>query len=260
MKILSIGRGENCNIYLDDQNISRRHAQLRIYPTGRMEIVDFSQNGTFINNVRVQPNAPTPVTRQDVVSFAHTRLLDWSLVPDPVRPYRIGGIVLAVICAIAVAWWGITAVVDAMRNTLDADAAALAAAVDSATNAVNRVDVTPQVEEPVVEGTTRSPTSTDTVVTPEPDSTPAQPVATPTTRETKVQTPATKAKKTAKKPKTTGTAQEKTATVDKDKDKNRSDSEEATGTEPQGGTATETPAVNTSVSKPESTPDTTKRN
>lgn len=115
MKILSIGRGDNCNIYLDDQNISRRHAQLRIYPTGRMEIVDYSQNGTFINNVRIQPNAPTPVKRDDVVSFAHTRLLDWSLVPDPLKPWRIGGIAVAVLAVIGLAWWGISAGVNAFN-------------------------------------------------------------------------------------------------------------------------------------------------
>lgn len=175
MKILSIGRGENCNIYLDDQNISRRHAQLRIYPTGRMEIVDYSQNGTFINNVRVQPNAPTPVTRRDVVSFAHTRLLDWKLVPDPLRPYRIGGMVVAAVCVVLLAWWGISSLIGAMRSTLDADAARVAA-MDSVARSVERVEA--PVVEPMVEPTPAPDTvATDTVKAPAPA--PAPPVATP---------------------------------------------------------------------------------
>jgi pSer/pThr/pTyr-binding forkhead associated (FHA) protein len=40
MRTLSIGRGEGCDIFIDDYRISRRHALLKIYPFGKMEIVD----------------------------------------------------------------------------------------------------------------------------------------------------------------------------------------------------------------------------
>ena len=156
MKILSIGRGDNCNIYLDDQNISRRHAQLRIYATGRMEIVDYSQNGTFINNVRLQPNAPTPVKRDDVVSFAHTRLLDWNLVPDPLKPWRIGGIVAAVLVGAGLAWWGISAGVKAFNAHYAQPSVTESAITDSVATDASGI-ATMSAAEPAVEPSVASP-------------------------------------------------------------------------------------------------------
>ena len=88
MKVISTGRGEDCHIIFPDNVISRRHAILKIYATGKMEIVDMGQNGTFVNGVKLTPNTPYPVSRKDVVSFAHVRQLDWTQVPDQSRWYR----------------------------------------------------------------------------------------------------------------------------------------------------------------------------
>lgn len=88
MKVISIGRGEDCHIIFPDSVISRRHAILRIYATGKMEIVDIGQNGTFVNGVKLVPNTPYPVSRKDVISFAHVRQLDWTQIPDQSRWYR----------------------------------------------------------------------------------------------------------------------------------------------------------------------------
>lgn len=88
MKILSIGREGDCTIILDDSMISRHHAILKIHATGKMEIVDMGQNGTFMNGVKLTPNIPYPVSRKDVISFAHVRQLDWSQVPDNFKRYR----------------------------------------------------------------------------------------------------------------------------------------------------------------------------
>lgn len=88
MKVISIGRGEDCHIVFPDNVISRRHAILRIYATGKMEIVDMGQNGTFVNGVKLTPNTPYPVSRKDVISFAHVRQLDWTQVPDQSKWYR----------------------------------------------------------------------------------------------------------------------------------------------------------------------------
>lgn len=101
MKVISIGRGEDCHIIFPDNVISRRHAILKIYATGKMEIVDMGQNGTFVNGVKLTPNTPYPVSRKDVVSFAHVRQLDWAQIPDQSRWYRyamygVAGIVLIV--------------------------------------------------------------------------------------------------------------------------------------------------------------------
>lgn len=90
MKIITIGRSTDCDIVFPDNVISRRHALLKIYATGKMEIVDVGQNGTYINGIRLTPNKAYPVTRKDVISFAHIRQLEWSGIPNPYRYYRYG--------------------------------------------------------------------------------------------------------------------------------------------------------------------------
>ena len=90
MKILTIGRDESCNIVLSDSTVSRRHAILKIHATGKMEIISMGQNGTFVNGVKLKSDTAYPVTRKDVVSFAHVRQLDWNQIPDVQRYYRYG--------------------------------------------------------------------------------------------------------------------------------------------------------------------------
>lgn len=103
MKIITIGRGEDCNIILSDPVISRKHALLKIYPTGKMEIVDMGQNGTYVNGVRLAPNTPYPVTRKDVISFAHVRQLDWKAVPDNMLyiKYILAGVTVVLLLVLA---------------------------------------------------------------------------------------------------------------------------------------------------------------
>lgn len=102
MKIISIGRSEECDIIIEDDLVSRRQAIIKIYPLGKMEIVDFGKNGTFVNGIRLSNNKPYPVTRKDVVSFAKVRQLNWSDVPDVTRPYRIGALAVLAVIAIVV--------------------------------------------------------------------------------------------------------------------------------------------------------------
>lgn len=104
MKIIVIGRGDDADIRIDDELISRRHATIRMLPMGRMEIRDLSKNGTFVNGIRLAVNKPVRVTRKDVVSFARVSQLDWKEVPDPTRPYRIAAIAVAAIIAALVAF------------------------------------------------------------------------------------------------------------------------------------------------------------
>ena len=94
MKVLLIGRGDNCHIQIEDSRVSRQHALLKLYPLGKIEIVDQSTNGTAVNGVRIKANVPKRVTRGDVVTFAEAVKLDWSQVPDPSRIYKIGGCAL----------------------------------------------------------------------------------------------------------------------------------------------------------------------
>ncbi len=107
MKVVTIGRGPECDVVVNHELVSRRHALLKLYGNGKIEIVDVGRNGTFINNVQLKPNVPTPVSRKDVVSFAHVKQLDWKQVPDVLRPAKITGGILAALAIIALLVWGI---------------------------------------------------------------------------------------------------------------------------------------------------------
>ncbi len=82
-KIYTIGREEGCDIVIPDTTdiISRLHATIRVEDNDKIFIIDQSLNGTYINGMKMSSNVEIPVTREDVVSFAHIYNLDWSLVP-----------------------------------------------------------------------------------------------------------------------------------------------------------------------------------
>lgn len=104
MKTIKIGRGNDCQIFLEDAKISRNHALLKIDSFGKMEIVDMSSNGTFVNGLKVPQGKPYPVSRKDVVSFAGTETLNWSLVPNPMKYVAWAAVAVAVIAAIVIAF------------------------------------------------------------------------------------------------------------------------------------------------------------
>ena len=95
MKIITIGRGENSHIIIDNPLISRQHAILKIFGNGKMTIVDKSSNGTSINGSPIKRERECAVSRKDVVTFAGVSQLDWKEVPDPLKVYKIIGLVLA---------------------------------------------------------------------------------------------------------------------------------------------------------------------
>ena len=106
MKALSIGREQGCDIIINDSTdvISRRHAILNISSSGKITIVDQSRNGTYVNGIRISQNVPVPVTRKDIISFAHVAKLDWNAVPksNSTMSYIIMGIVgvLVITCGL----------------------------------------------------------------------------------------------------------------------------------------------------------------
>jgi len=62
-----VGRGQDCEILIDDKKISRKHAQLKII-SGRLEVTDLdSSNGTFINGKKI--SKASKLANGDVVSF-----------------------------------------------------------------------------------------------------------------------------------------------------------------------------------------------
>lgn len=103
-KILTIGRGAQCDICINDSTdvVSRNHAILEIKSNNKYFIIDQSRNGTYVNGMRITPNEKVPITRDDVVSFAHIRELDWSLVPKSNNLSLWLGLAAAVVLALIV--------------------------------------------------------------------------------------------------------------------------------------------------------------
>ena len=73
MGLISLGRGPEETLRLDDDFASTRHARLRQDESGTWLIEDLqSTNGTFLNGERV--GAPTPVRRGDDIRIGRTHL------------------------------------------------------------------------------------------------------------------------------------------------------------------------------------------
>ena len=96
MKIIKIGRDSSCNIQLEHDMISRNHAILRIHQTGKIELISMGTNGTKLNGILIRPNVVYKVKRSDMISFAGKYQLDWGMIPDPLKKYRIIGISLLI--------------------------------------------------------------------------------------------------------------------------------------------------------------------
>lgn len=102
-KIYTIGREENCDIVISDSTdvISRLHATIRVEANDKMFLIDQSRNGTYINGMKMTSNVEIPITRKDVISFAHIHELDWSLIPKPEKNWT-KSILIALVCIAAV--------------------------------------------------------------------------------------------------------------------------------------------------------------
>lgn len=102
MTIITIGRGLENKMIIDEPEISRLHAMVRIDSLGKLWIIDKSTNGTYINGIRIASNVPVPVSRKDDVSFAKVRHLDWTTIPDPSRKIKIGALAALAVIALVV--------------------------------------------------------------------------------------------------------------------------------------------------------------
>lgn len=85
MRTIKIGRGSNNHVVVDDPNeqVSRLHAEVRLYRDGRITLVDRSSNGTWVNGLRLDKDKEYPISQRDRVVLAHIFQLDWNLVLDP---------------------------------------------------------------------------------------------------------------------------------------------------------------------------------
>src|SRR5687768_10345668 len=86
LKAVTIGRGLDCDIWLDDPILSRRHCQLEPALEGDgWAIIDLdSRNGTYVNAIRVM--ARRPLNHKDVITIGKTHLIFHAHGYVPPRP------------------------------------------------------------------------------------------------------------------------------------------------------------------------------
>lgn len=70
-ELTTIGRTNGNDLIISGRTVSRRHAKLWFdAPSGRWYLADIqSANGTFVNNVRLQPNQAVPLNDGDILNF-----------------------------------------------------------------------------------------------------------------------------------------------------------------------------------------------
>jgi ABC transport system ATP-binding/permease protein len=68
-KVMKIGRRPDNDIVVEDLGVSKQHAELRLSPTGRYQIIDLgSHNGTFVNGTRVNE---AELNDNDIIAIGH---------------------------------------------------------------------------------------------------------------------------------------------------------------------------------------------
>jgi ABC-type multidrug transport system ATPase subunit len=75
-RVVKIGRRPDNDVVVADLGVSKQHAELRLTPTGRYQIIDLgSHNGTYVNGVRVNE---ADLSEDDIVSIGRStfRLAD----------------------------------------------------------------------------------------------------------------------------------------------------------------------------------------
>ena len=67
--VITIGRGADSSIKLDDENVSRRHAEIE-WAEGRPRITDLgSSNGTRVNGAKIGPHRPVSLKEGDTIGI-----------------------------------------------------------------------------------------------------------------------------------------------------------------------------------------------
>jgi hypothetical protein len=73
--LMSIGRGADCDVVLQETHASRRHAELRRQGDQWLILDVGSTNGTFVGDVRLQPNVPQVLQPNVPVTIGGTRFV-----------------------------------------------------------------------------------------------------------------------------------------------------------------------------------------
>ena len=68
MRVIRIGRHQNCDFIINHPSVSGSHADLYVYPNGALQLVEHSTNGTYVNQSFVHNNMSI-VQPYDVLTF-----------------------------------------------------------------------------------------------------------------------------------------------------------------------------------------------
>lgn len=100
MKKLTIGRNNACDIIIPDTSdlVSRKQAVLTYSIWGKMVLYDTSNNGTYVNDQKLENGKGMRVTRKDKINFAKIADLDWNEIQDPYKKTKI----VLVICTVTI--------------------------------------------------------------------------------------------------------------------------------------------------------------
>ncbi|HEU0052023.1 MAG TPA: FHA domain-containing protein [Longimicrobium sp.] len=72
--VVTIGKAAECDLVLDDDSVSARHARLE-FDVGGWRLTDLaSTNGTAVEGVKLAPNVPTPIPYGATVRFGGVKL------------------------------------------------------------------------------------------------------------------------------------------------------------------------------------------
>jgi len=84
--LLTIGRGADCDLVLQDTQVSRHHAQLRRYGDQWLLVDLGSTNGTLVGGTRLRPDEARPLLPGVPVQLGDTRLILEEEPPTPFAP------------------------------------------------------------------------------------------------------------------------------------------------------------------------------
>lgn len=76
---ITVGRTENNDLAVDDNSVSRFHAYFQQDARGRWTLADAeSKNGTFVDNVRLEPRQPKEVKNKSRMRFGQVPMVFYS--------------------------------------------------------------------------------------------------------------------------------------------------------------------------------------
>lgn len=148
MKKIIIGRNDACDIVIPDTSdlVSRKQAVLTYSFWGKMVVYDTSNNGTYVNGIKLENGKGVGVTRKDKINFARVADLDWNEVKDPYSRQKVlfgAAITALVVISVLFALW-LTHPVEQATN----EPAPTEILTDKGETTTTVVQVDPVVEEP----------------------------------------------------------------------------------------------------------------